>query len=68
MGPDGPPGGPPPGEPGGPPPGGPDMDSVTQAMDGEVDAPPMPDGPDMPDGGADGGDVPPPDDTGDEIV
>ena len=28
---------------------------VTQAMDGEVDAPPMPDGPDMPDGGADGG-------------
>ena len=31
-------------------------------------APPMPDGPDMPDGGPDGGDVPPPDDTGDEIV
>ena len=56
------------GPPGGPPPGGPDMDSITQAMDGEVDAPPMPDGPDMPDGGADGGDVPPPDDTGDEVV
>ena len=54
--------------PGGPSPGEPDMDSITQAMDGEVDQTPMPDVPDIPDTGVDGGDVPPPDDTGDEIV
>jgi hypothetical protein len=65
------PSGPPPGEPGAPPPlepGGPDMDSITQAMDAEADYPPMPDGPDMPEGGADGADLPPADDVGDEIV
>ena len=61
------PSGPPPGEPGGPP-DGPDMDSITQAMDGEVEHPTMPEGPDMPEGGAEGGDVPPPDDHGDEVV
>ena len=65
------PSGPPPGEPGATPsgePGGPDMDSITQAMDAEADHLPMPDGPDIPEGGADGADLPPPDDAGDEIV
>ena len=37
--------------------GGPDMDSVTQAMDGEVDAPMMPNVPDMNNDGTDDIDV-----------
>ena len=47
--------------------GGPDMDSVTQAMDGEVDAPMMPNLPDMNNDGTDDIDVTQ-DETSDEIV
>ena len=47
--------------------GVPDMDSVTQAMDGEVDAPMMPNVPDMNNGGTDDIDVTQ-DETSDEIV
>ena len=47
--------------------GGPDMDSVTQAMDGEVDAPMMPNVPDMNNEGTDNIDVTQ-DETSDEIV